>query len=718
MYYYIDTYRSIYYAKRETCYYRFNIVTVKKGFPVVLYSFDVFDTLITRATATPRGIFALVDKRLQVEQSDISRKILDSFYNARLKAEKAARKIYCEGDIQDVTLDQIYHMLGTITMLSDTECDYLKNLELETEYLNSIPIIENIDKVKKLIRAGSRVILISDMYLSADQIRHILLKHDSVFKDINIYVSSELKKTKSSGYIYKVIRKKEVILWSDWTHIGDNVQSDCEVPLRLGMCAERYEFPQLSCCEEEILKNRYDQYMLQLFVGCSRNNRIKNDMQIAKEFGGMYGAAILLQYMLWIVGVCKKKGITKLYFVARDGFVLYKIAELLKKKKIIDWELEYIYGSRKAWVTSGDIANDIDNKIDYVKDDSELKLLRAYIKQVIDLNAEQIGFVEVHGRGETQLCFARLIREMSAVKMSAFYYGLERDQDDSLMDFYRFTQEKSENGCVIEALTRALHGRTVGYSYDNGAVIPVLTDDEGTALKEYGYEDYISSLLLTIENYLNVMLSNSLEVEQFPYGEEYHKYLVNIETGKMLDFIADLPLSDTVHGEEVILRFAPKPSADEIRDVRKVGYLKYKTWCPTISKRRLNDKELEKISRNTEIYKKRMRDKALKTHVGYRLTASNIKKRIVLYGNGKVGKGLYKYITDNDLAEIVAWTDANINCNDGIYVTRESLKNYVFDQIIIAVKSELLADDIRVDLQFYGIDNSLVYWENYEQIRC
>ena len=33
-----------------------------------MYSFDVFDTLITRTTATPWGIFALMRDRLKLEK--------------------------------------------------------------------------------------------------------------------------------------------------------------------------------------------------------------------------------------------------------------------------------------------------------------------------------------------------------------------------------------------------------------------------------------------------------------------------------------------------------------------------------------------------------------------------------------------------------------------------------------------------------------------------
>ena len=54
-------------------------------------------------------------------------------------------------------------------------------LEQETEFKNIIPVRKNIEILKEYT-ANNKVLLISDMYLSAECIRKMLCKFDSVFE--------------------------------------------------------------------------------------------------------------------------------------------------------------------------------------------------------------------------------------------------------------------------------------------------------------------------------------------------------------------------------------------------------------------------------------------------------------------------------------------------------------------------------------------------------
>ena len=75
-----------------------------------LYSFDVYDTLITRRTATPEGIFALMQKQLTESEAyaDLPKMLIQNFYLIRIQSEKVARNTYIGGNVYDITLSQIY----------------------------------------------------------------------------------------------------------------------------------------------------------------------------------------------------------------------------------------------------------------------------------------------------------------------------------------------------------------------------------------------------------------------------------------------------------------------------------------------------------------------------------------------------------------------------------------------------------------------------------
>ena len=67
----------------------------------------------------------------------------------------------------------------------------------------------------------------------------------------------------------------------------------------------------------------------------------------------------LLAYVLWVLDDARQRSIQKLYFVARDGEVLLRIAEALQDGRR-DIDLRYLYGSRRAWVPASISSNDDD----------------------------------------------------------------------------------------------------------------------------------------------------------------------------------------------------------------------------------------------------------------------------------------------------------------------------------------------------------------------
>lgn len=71
-----------------------------------------------------------------------------------------------------------------------------------------------------------------------------------------------------------------------------------------------------------------------------------------QEFMHNYGKAIvgpvMLEYTRWILRESQKKGIKKLYFLARDGYLLSKIAKMIVEKQGLDIDCRYLYCSRAS----------------------------------------------------------------------------------------------------------------------------------------------------------------------------------------------------------------------------------------------------------------------------------------------------------------------------------------------------------------------------------
>ncbi len=327
-----------------------------------MYSFDVFDTLITRTTATPQGIFALMKDRLEIERgrNSLDDYIIDNFFELRIHSEELARKACCMQNVEEVDLQEIYNAMSVCGCLEKNQIDYLCSLEESIEIANVTGITRYISRLKELLTYGERVILISDMYLSEKTIRKMLMQTDSIFKDIPLYVSSEYGKRKTTGNLYRIVKELEQSDYRHWIHIGDNLHQDIEIPYNLGIQVELVPRAGLSLFEKELLEKHGRDSRLQLMIGSAiyKEHDLKkiddhrDDMsrlKTAYHVGCRYAGPVLYSYAEWIVQQAKKKKIERLYFIARDGYLIKKIVDIIIAQQQIKIKTYYIYGSRNAW---------------------------------------------------------------------------------------------------------------------------------------------------------------------------------------------------------------------------------------------------------------------------------------------------------------------------------------------------------------------------------
>lgn len=162
-------------------------------------TFDIFDTLIARKCVSPQAIFSLVEQRSGV-------------------TDFAAKRIEAERQLigQSYSLHDIYARLAKLHTLDIQSAELLKQLEIDTELANVIPIRCNLRKV----RDGD--LLITDMYLDAAFIEQ-LLRRAGLRKHVIIYQSTAGKGT---GEVWRKLRAHEL----DLLHTGDNPHSDERMP--------------------------------------------------------------------------------------------------------------------------------------------------------------------------------------------------------------------------------------------------------------------------------------------------------------------------------------------------------------------------------------------------------------------------------------------------------------------------------------------------------
>lgn len=316
-----------------------------------MVSFDVFDTLITRKTATPEGIFFLIQDKLRSDEKYryISSYVRMNFCSLRSMAEQLVRLQENGKGKDDVTLKQIYAGMAMCGCMGEKETETLYRLECETELENTLPVEQNIQKVKTYLKKGEQVILISDMYLETEVVSMMLKKADPLLEELPLYVSSAYQMAKWSGRLYSVAAQKEKVAYTEWEHFGDNQKSDIDVPQRLGIIVHKLEAEPLMECEKYLLEQERENVSLQLQVGAARYARARSSFKTIAKIGSSFGGEILLPYVLWILGQCRERQIERLYFVARDGYLLKRMADIIIEYNDLDIQTKYIYGSRRAW---------------------------------------------------------------------------------------------------------------------------------------------------------------------------------------------------------------------------------------------------------------------------------------------------------------------------------------------------------------------------------
>ncbi len=89
-------------------------------------------------------------------------------------------------------------------------------------------------------------------------------------------------------------------------------------------------------------------------------------------------------------------------------------------------------------------------------------------------------------------------------------------------------------------------------------------------------------------------------------------------------------------------------------------------------------------------------------------------KKIALFGAGKVGTSYAKWITIQKIGKIVIWVDNNPL--DAIQCKPQQLIETDFDFVVIAIKEESIAKEIKAQIINLGIRDEYILWEQPENI--
>lgn len=427
----------------------------------------------------------------------------------------------------EITLRDIYDWIAGNYLLTEMQIKELMALEEDIELEYSFPIKAVVDEIKELLSKGKKVIFISDMYLSYDAIRRMLIKADKDFAKIPLYVSSYYNATKRKGDLFKIVAAKENVKYCNWLHAGDNFTSDVNVPKSLGIKTKHINY-----ISNDALM-RYFDFQLRnnifshIYGGCTKIALMcKNSRNY--NIGCKYGAPILLGYSEWILDLALRKHIKEIYFVARDGYIVKRICDLIIKDRGYQLSTKYFYGSRKAFNN---------------KEPQQVDLIKKYIIQEIDLKQPMILFVDLFGTGNSIEEIAKKIQEVSDGNVCSAYIkrgGCNYNYNIAIKCEYASRIDIYDN---IEIFSSAPEGSCQGYlSDDNGKIKPLCDNEMTKKMLDYGYQDYIDGIDKFIDIYLRLPYNADYRYcSTLDVLEEYIEKINFFPSNELIQFLVEYP---------------------------------------------------------------------------------------------------------------------------------------------------------------------------------
>ena len=596
----------------------------------MLYSFDIFDTLIKRTTYNALGIFAIIQEKIKFNNA-YSDYFKHNFSSIRQEAEVNARNYAQFNEKEEIGLSDIYDFVAEYDSLSKEDIERLKKLECYIEQMCAYPIVENIKRIKELVLDNRQVILISDMYLNESVVRSILISIDDIFENIPIYVSCDYNKTKNIGSLYAYIHDLYGIDYNEWVHVGDNYKSDYLIPSALGIKSEyenhREEYAWIPDFSDWHINNSLDYQIVYGVVQCISNKNDLAQIKLGKSFAGI----IINEYSEWILLQAMQLNIKELYFIARDGYVVKKIIDNIIKDNNINIKTKYIYGSRKAWRVKGD------RKAEY-------QVIR-YFKENVDFN-NRIAFVDSNGYGISISEVADMLGELWNKAIPVYYFNFHRKVESNKCTFYQYCYNDND---IIELLSSAIHGTTLGYEEKNSMMVPVIENVDSNNI------DLYVEGIITYANMLNL-------------------------TKKKLNI--DINVRDIVKELSLTKAYSSGMNLDEL-------------WNSLNSNDNYKNNEC-----TVPIY-------------DYKINVKNGNGlgNVIIYGAGKQGKKIFNRFNNDDKYIISAWVDIDyINYRkQGLPVI--SIKEGIckeYDYVVIAIKNQVAIKSAECVLAQLGVDKAKI----------
>ena len=322
---------------------------------VSVVSFDVYDTAVLRAVASPQAVFLSLER----EARDLFNDQALPFFARRLEAERLsredARRTRHNGE---VTLSEIYAHLGRL--LGHDEPSLIEALrklmarEIELERLLARPNPTIMEAYRYAVENGKQVVFTSDMYLPYEVLRDILSAAGYHPQDHRLFLSNLEGAGKKDGGLYKILCTVLGLAPNKILHIGDHPLSDVKNAKANGLQVFPYERCALVAARaagtDAAEREHFDEVRALwrgLADGTCYHRRPYDEARQEETFALRLGYETLgvcaLGFAQWLLAKARERNLTHLYLLPNIASLLSPVCRELCQGRAMAPQVHELY---------------------------------------------------------------------------------------------------------------------------------------------------------------------------------------------------------------------------------------------------------------------------------------------------------------------------------------------------------------------------------------
>jgi len=321
-----------------------------------IISCDIFDTAIARTLARPEDALLAVGARARAH--GLVSCSPEAFREYRREAERVARQVAEARGHDEVRIVEVYEHLRDCGIAGDPE--RLAAMEFAVEQSICRPV-EAVRDALNARDADQRLLFLSDTMLPGEWLSTLLT--DAGYRGDHLVVSSaDVRRSKHTGRLFAHLIESTGCAPADIVHIGDNAISDVARAREHGLTA--YHLPRPNTPPE--LPSVAASHFVVRLAHSHRRSPVATDAAtstVANLY--RYAAVLLTGFTLFALSEARRRGINRIYFMARDGHLPLAIARRLTERTRDSFDLRYLHASRRSFIPPS-MMNDLPGLADQV----------------------------------------------------------------------------------------------------------------------------------------------------------------------------------------------------------------------------------------------------------------------------------------------------------------------------------------------------------------